>query len=130
MPRSHKYKSAWGTFVQYLLDDRGISHGELSERLGTLQGTVSHYISGRSKPPLGDLDRWAAALRCTHDDAERLSWLALEPWTPEPVWRKIKDLEAILADQESVVSGLAEQVAKLRAELGRSGAEPLSPGDQ
>jgi hypothetical protein len=126
--RQHKYKSAWGTFVQYLCDDRGISHGELGERLGALQGTVSHYISGRSKPPLGELGRWAIALRCSHDEAERLSWLALEAWTPEPVWRKIKDLEAILADQEAAMSSLTEQVTNLRRELSGGNSKTPSAG--
>lgn len=100
-----------------------MSHGELAERLDTLQGSISHYISGRTKPPLGELGRWAVALRCSHEEAERLSWLALEAWTPEPVWRKIKDLESILADQERAMAALADQVADLRRELAGSGGK-------
>lgn len=124
---SHKFKSAWGTYVQYLLDHRGKTHGDLAEKLVTSQGTISNYISGRSKPPLGELGRWADALRCTHEEAERLAWLALEPWTPEPVWRKIRDLEAILTEQESAVSRLTQQVAELRAELSSGNGEPSRP---
>lgn len=117
MGRQHKYKSAWGTYVQYLLDFRGITHGDLADKLGMMQGTLSHYISGRSKPPLGDLTRWAEVLRCSHEEAERLSWLALEPWTPEPVWTKIRDLEAILTGLESTIASQSAQLIELRAKL-------------
>jgi transcriptional regulator with XRE-family HTH domain len=112
--RSHKYRCSWGSFVLFLLESRGWSQADLGERLGMAQGQVSNYINGRSKPPLGELEGWAKALKLNVSERERLTWLALEPWTPAPVWAKIRELEALLAEMEGSTAAMAGEVAHLR----------------
>lgn len=41
---------------------------ELAEKAGILQSSLSHYETGRRKPPLDVAARIAAALGCTVDD--------------------------------------------------------------
>ena len=41
---------------------------ELAEKVGILQSSLSHYETGRRKPPIDIAARIAAALGCTVDD--------------------------------------------------------------
>ena len=122
--RAHKYRCAWGSFVLFLLESRGWSQADLGERLAIAQGQVSNYICGRSKPPLGELDAWAKALKLSAAERERFQWLALEPWTPTPVWAKIRELEALLAEMEGSTAAMAGQLAHLRLQRGYDLGKP------
>lgn len=124
--RSHKYKCAWGAFVRFLLEKNGLSEADLASRLRIAPGQVNQYINGRSKPPIGELSAWAEALRCTGDEAERLSWLALEPWTPAMVWAKIRRLEDSLRDHEATAMALARELADLRSQPGEGDPKPVA----
>jgi transcriptional regulator with XRE-family HTH domain len=122
--RSHKYRCAWGSFVLFLLESRGWSQADLGERLGIAQGQVSNYILGRSKPPLGELEHWCKALKLNQAERERFSWLALEPWTPTPVWAKIRELEELLSAMEGSTAAMAGEVAQLRLQRGYNLGKP------
>lgn len=122
--RAHKYKSAWGSYVQFLLDCREWAHADLADKVGIAQAQVSQYISGRSKPPLGDLTHWATVLRCTEEERERLCWLALKPWTPTPVWSKIRELEEILRNAEGALAALRRQVLELKRQSSNGPGHP------
>lgn len=64
--------------------------------VGKSQGSIAPVLVGKQRPPLDELPRWADALKLHGHDREQFLWLAMQPWTPDPVWERVAELEDLL----------------------------------
>ena len=115
----HKYKTAWCDFTNYLLRNRGINQTDFADKLDIPRNSLHQWLSGRSKPPITDLDRWVAVMRLSDTDADRFRWLALESYTPSEVWAKLQRLEATVDDLGDKLRKIALERDEIREHLVR-----------
>lgn len=114
----HKFATSWCDFFVFMLKQRRLNQSTFADLVGEKPPVINQYATGRSKPPLNSLDRWADALRMNTTDRWRFHWLALEAYTPRAVWDRIVEMEASLASLEQTRVELAGKLLELNRKLG------------
>jgi transcriptional regulator with XRE-family HTH domain len=117
-PRQHKYDGAWCGLVRYAMKRAGLSQRSLAAALGEPVPSVNAWVSGKTRPPLEDLETWADALRLSGEERAQFRWQALEGYCHEEVWERCRDLERQLADAAVRGSTIATELSELRAHCG------------
>lgn len=95
-PRSHAFHSPWCDLMRHWLTRRNLSQERFAYLVGKKQGAIAPILLGKQRPPLELLPSWADALKLYGHDREQFLWLAMQPWTPDPVWERVTELEELL----------------------------------
>ena len=123
----HKYKTAWCDFVAYLMRHRGLNQTDFADKLEVPRNSLHQWVTGRSKPPVTDLERWVEVLRLNDTDADRFRWLAMESYTPAAVWSRLRDLERTVDDLADKLRKISIERDEIREHLVRLREKFASP---
>lgn len=92
--RKHAFHSHWCVLLEFHLKRLRLSASAFATRVGRSQQIVNAYLVGRAKPPLDQMEIWAAMLSLRGAEREQFVLAAYEAWTPERIWRRLLELEA------------------------------------
>ncbi len=121
--KQHKFYGPWCSFFQYCLDRSGTSQYLFSDLVEETQPSINQYLTGRSKPPIEKIVKYADVLKLNKDDRERFIWLAHQSYTPTVVWDRVIKLENLVTSMESKISRLEQQMVD-------SGLQPLGTNNE
>ncbi len=111
--REHKFYGPWCSFFQFAMDRAKLNHSKFADLCGEMQQSIHQYVTGRTKPPLEKLGKFAEVLKLNRADTERFIWLGHQSYTPSVVWERLAKLEDLLTTMETEVTGLRSQLADL-----------------
>lgn len=120
------FHGPWCQYVQYCMQRRGLNQTTLGRLIDVSQASVQAYVTGRMRPQLEQMDKWARALALTKKEHEEFVWLAFQAWTPPEVWGKLKALERHLFESQQKISELRALLAQ-RTPTSPSDAQPPAP---
>lgn len=93
MRRQHAFYSQWCQLFDFHLRRMRLSATAFADRANRSQQAIHSYLVGRARPPLDQVPIWAAMLGLRGEERERFISAAMEAHVPEPVWRRMLDLE-------------------------------------
>jgi transcriptional regulator with XRE-family HTH domain len=116
--RKHKYEGAWCQLVKFAMARAGMSQQRLAAETGEALSNINQWVNGKAKPPIDRLEIFDVPLRFTAQEREQSRWYALEAYCHEEVWKRLQELERLVAAGESERDALAAELARLRDQLG------------
>ncbi len=109
----HKFYGPWCSFFQFAMDRAKLNGSTFADASGESPQSIHQYVTGRNKPPIERLAKYAEILKLNRDDAERFIWLAHQSYTPTVVWDRLSKLEDLLTTMEAELIGLRGKLANL-----------------
>lgn len=94
MKPRHAYHSHWCTLFEFHLRRKRLSVSEFSRLAKRSQQSVHGYSVGKVRPPVELMDSFCDVLGLRGSEREQFRLSAWEAWTPEPVWKRLMDLES------------------------------------
>lgn len=122
----------FGRFVRERLERIDLSAHEFAKALGKSPGNVSNILNRSqvnklgaiARPPLEEMDRWAAVLHLDEAEVAEFVKLAELEHTPEGIRKRLLAYEATKLDPiDTNAIALIEDVEELRFELAKTKAE-------
>jgi transcriptional regulator with XRE-family HTH domain len=129
--RQHKFFGQWcQVFREHLVKLE--SQWVFASRTGISVQMINAYFTGRSKPPLNQLEKMAEALGISGETRRRFLWLAQEHYVTPAVWERISELESLhvqtskeLVQARADLVQATEQLAAAKLELAALNAQVL-----
>jgi transcriptional regulator with XRE-family HTH domain len=120
--RQHKFHGEWCQMFRKCLEKLE-SQGVFASRTGISIQMINAYFTGRSKPPLEQLDTMADALHLVGEPRRRFLWLAQEHYVPPAVWARCSELETLLLRTQEELAQARADIANARAQLASANLE-------
>jgi hypothetical protein len=93
MRREHAFYSGWCRLFDFHLKRLRWSAAAFAVKANRSQQAIHAYLVGRARPPLDQVPLWAAMLGLHGEERARFILAAQEAHVPEPVWKRLQDLE-------------------------------------
>lgn len=106
MNESEHKKSPWCTMTQAFIERSGLQHQDLARLVGVSPGQITHLLTGRTRPPLSDIDRFCDAFGL--EGSERESYITQAHLAHSPLQVRL------------LVEKQAAEIRRLRLELATS----------
>ena len=121
------YDVQFRLIFQAHLQSRGFTQAEFARRVGRSQVAVSQVVVGKTKPPIDEINHWAAVLRLVDQERDRFIRLAHLCHIPDYVASLVEFTERTIEKQQDQILNLQATIIRLERERARRATEGNDP---
>lgn len=119
MTRRNRFEGQWCALMWFHIKRLQLNASAFAARVGISQQAMHAYISGKVRPPVDDLPKWAEALGLTALERDQMTEAAYESHTPALIWERLLDLRRQLDSERAtkIPPDTAAELKRLRDAL-------------